>query len=282
MESVSCPICVDSSNIPIFTKPSGRGEPFTLVRCARCGLRFLDPRPDENDIAAYYEREYFTTRTDRGYDNYFSPPVRSEIERVIALNCADLHLADLERAIPGERRSLDIGCAAGYFVNYMRDRGWRASGVDIARDCIDFAADRLSLDVAFGNYLDMSYPHRFHLITLWATIEHLHRPLDVLRKAHDDIADDGRLYLTTCRDDRWTFGRLKGAAWRYYNFPEHLFFFSRKTMIALLDRAGFAIERFLTYGSGFGAPSSPLRRIADSMAKRWAMGDMMLLSARKK
>ena len=42
--------------------------------------------PTEAEVLKYYSNDYFTKRSDRGYDNYYSDKIRSEIERVFLLN----------------------------------------------------------------------------------------------------------------------------------------------------------------------------------------------------
>lgn len=281
-EGTACIACGSGAQAPLFSKKSEDGREYRIVRCSSCGLRFVSPRPREEETARYYGRRYFTTRTSRGYDDYFSPRLRGEIERVFALNLADLDFHRFESAVVPPRRSLDIGCAAGYFVNYMRSRGWQARGIDVSADCVRFASRRLKLPVARGNYLERPYAARFHLITLWATIEHMHRPDLVLEKAHEDLEENGMLFISTCRAGGLNFMRLFGEDWRFYNVPEHLYFFSRADMTRLLRRKGFEPRIYRTYGSGVSNPGSLLRKIADFSAKRFYLGDMMIMSARKR
>ncbi|HDP81131.1 MAG TPA: class I SAM-dependent methyltransferase, partial [Spirochaetes bacterium] len=263
---VDCILCGSSDQRPLFAKKGPGDDSFTLVRCASCGLRFVSPRPDEKDIVRYYGSGYFSTRTERGYDNYFSPEIRGEIERIIALNLRDLGFSPFERSLNTPGRCLDIGCAAGYFVNYMRDRGWDASGIDVSRECVEFARDSLRLDVRRGDYLSTRFNGGFDLITLWATIEHLHHPHRFLEKIHSELNAGGRLYLSTCRAGGVNFMGLYGKKWRYYNFPEHLYFFSRTALYSLLKQTGFLPRRYVTYGSGFGKAGGVPRKIADFLA----------------
>ena len=280
MEEVTCIICGSSRQVPLFSKASRMGESFRLVRCPDCGLEYVSPRPCRDAIGKYYGKEYFTERTDRGYDNYFSENTRREIERIIALNLRDLRFEAFEKSIQGERRVLDIGCAAGYFLLYMKARGWDVTGVDIASTCVEFARGA-GLRVYEDDYLDIVFSHQFHLITMWASVEHLHAPDRFIEKAHDELADGGMIYLSTCRAGRWNFKNLFGPSWRFYNFPEHLYFFSRSTMKKILEQKGFRVVCYATYGSGLGRPGSAVRKVADILAKRLRLGDMMIIAAEK-
>lgn len=280
MQKDECIVCGNSTFKKRFSKESEFGDMFTLVCCTTCGLEFLNPQPDEDEMHQYYSRRYFTTRTDRGYDNYFSTGVRSEIERVMELNLHDLDFFTFEDSLKS-KRALDIGCAAGYFVNYLHERGWHAEGIDVSEDCVEFAREKLGLAVEQGDYLTTEYLPKFNLITLWATIEHLHCPERVLEKIYTDLEEDGRLFISTCRSGGINFMRVFGPRWRFYNFPEHLFFFSAKTICRLFENNGFRVTEYYTYGSGVGKGGSLIRKTADFLAKNCFMGDMMLLSAVK-
>ncbi|MFH0975754.1 MAG: class I SAM-dependent methyltransferase [Spirochaetota bacterium] len=276
----TCIVCGSKNFTPQFKKASERGDEFTLVKCSRCGMRFLSSVPDEKEIKKYYSKEYFTKRTERGYDNYFSDKVRNEIERVFKLNLADLDFFKFEDWLKGRKNCLDIGCAAGYFVNFMKGRGWDSSGIDVSKDCVAFAR-KSGMDVRPGDYLKINYSKKFQLITLWATIEHLHRPDLVLKKIYKDMDANGILCISTCRAGGLNFMRLFGKEWRFYNFPEHIFFFSYRTLKEILENSGFQVVRYKTYGSNFGKSGSIIRNLADYLAKKFYLGDMMIVSAKK-
>ncbi|MCP4137475.1 MAG: class I SAM-dependent methyltransferase [bacterium] len=283
MEEIDCVVCHGKNKKKLFQKSSRKGDFFTLVKCKKCGLRYISPRPDPADMGAYYTLDYFTSRTDRGYNDYFSTEIEREIKRVLELNLEDLGFFSYEKELrergnPGS--VLDIGCAAGYSVACMKERGWDSTGVDVSAGCIEFGKSR-GLSVVEGDYLDLDFGKKFNLITLWATIEHLHYPGRFLEKAYKDLEDNGMLYLSTCRAGGVNFMRLFGSRWRYYNFPEHLYFFSYPLLKKLLEQKGFKVVQYKTYGSGIGKTGSLKKTIADFMAKRMFMGDMMLVGAKK-
>jgi 2-polyprenyl-3-methyl-5-hydroxy-6-metoxy-1,4-benzoquinol methylase len=279
METVNCILCGSGQRRPLFQKESRFGDTFTVNRCLGCGLEYVSPRPEEHEMARYYSGEYFTTRTERGYNNYFSEETAREIERVIALNLEDLDFYSYEKDL-ALRRSLDIGSAAGYFVRYLQARGWEACGIDVSRECVLFGREQ-GLDLVEGDYLGIEFERPFNLVTLWATIEHLHHPELFVEKIRSDLVPGGRLYLSTCRAGGVNFRDLHGKDWRYYNVPEHLFYFTKKNLFQLLQGRGFRVTGYSTYGSGTGRPGTLVRRGADWMAKHLSMGDMMLVAAER-
>jgi 2-polyprenyl-3-methyl-5-hydroxy-6-metoxy-1,4-benzoquinol methylase len=175
---------------------------------------------------------------------------------------------------------LDIGCAAGYFVEYMKNLGWNAHGIDLSSNCID-AGKLRGLNLLCADYLTTEYDIKFDLITMWVTIEHLHRPENFLKKVYSDLNDDGVLYISTCRADGIGFMKIFGNKWRFYNFPEHLNFFSLKNIKTILKQNGFKVKKTVLYGSGIGNGKSLIKTLADLAAKYFRLGEMMLIYAVK-
>jgi hypothetical protein len=75
-----------------------------------------------------------------------------------------------------------------------------------------------------------------------------------------------------------------GNKWRFYNFPEHLNFFSLRNIKKILKQNGFKIKKTVIYGSGMGSEKSLIKKLkkpADLIAKYFRLGDMMLICAVK-
>lgn len=78
---------------------------------------------------------------------------------------------------------------------------------------------------------------QFDLITLWASIEHLHKPKETLEKIYTHLKPGGRVILSTCR---WgILAKLQGPSWRYLNVPEHLYYYSLPGIVKLCRSLGF-------------------------------------------
>ncbi|MDV6237589.1 class I SAM-dependent methyltransferase [Leptospira ellisii] len=287
MESVSCNTCGSSEFTSLFSKSNHRNETFHIVECKECGLVQVNPQPSPEEVSSYYSEEYFLKRSDRGYDNYFSETVKNEISRVFGLNLRDLDFEAWENSLSGSKRCLDVGCAAGYFVDYMARRGWDSHGIDIAESPVRFAREKLGLQVEQGDFLRWKNGEgqKFDLVTLWASIEHLHKPKETLEKIHTHLKPGGRIVLSTCR---WgTLAKLQGPSWRYLNVPEHLYYYSLSGLIALCEGIGFSETTHVTYGSGMTTKKNAsffygiAKNIADPLVKILDQGDMMALCFEK-
>ncbi len=287
MIQIPCNSCSEEIFKTLFQKKSSKDEVFQVVKCKTCGLVQVNPQPSMEEVAKYYSDEYFTKRTDRGYDNYYSDKIRSEIERVFRLNLEDLVFFQWEKSLTHSKRTIDIGCAAGYFVNYMKSRIWDAEGIEIAEGPVRFAKEVLSLKITKADFLnwDIEKKEKFELITLWASIEHLHKPKETLEKIYQHLRPGGRMILSTCRYG--ILARLTGINWRYMNVPEHLYYYSFDGLIRECEKIGFKKISAITYGSGMTARknSSSLYRISkkfmDWFVKLTNQGDMMAIQFEK-
>jgi SAM-dependent methyltransferase len=181
----------------------------------------------------------------------------------------------------GRRRFLDIGCATGALLEKMRERGWDVSGVEISTQMAEYAGKNRGLQVltlpleANGfvkNSIDVI--HASHLI------EHLNNPAAFVREAYRVLGAGGLLLITTPNIAGMQ-ARLFGGRWRSAIY-DHLYLFSVKTLGGLLQRENFIVEQIVTWGGlARGLVSLPVKKIADRLAKKTGLGDVMMIKARK-
>ena len=239
LQTAPCNLCGGTVATPRFVKFG-----YQIVKCRGCDLEFLHPRPTAADLAAFYDQGYFTgDPARRGYLDYVG-------ERESFLRSFDQKLDRLERLL-AERRSggasgrqkrlLDVGTAAGFCVEAARDRGWDAWGLEVSEYAVGQARAR-GLNVVQGDSLDAFGGQTFDVITLWDALEHVLDPQAVLAQACGLLADDGLLVFST-GDVGHPWSRLQGRQHRIYNPPQHLYYFSRKTMTAMAERAGLRVVR---------------------------------------
>jgi 2-polyprenyl-3-methyl-5-hydroxy-6-metoxy-1,4-benzoquinol methylase len=294
---VPCNVCGSLEFKTLFDKESSLREVFQVVRC-KCGLVQVNPQPDLEAVRPYYESHYFKKRTDRGYDNYFSDALRDEIRRVYQLNLEDLAFPEYEAKLKAEAqstdslsarlkpRALDAGCAAGYFVEYLKERGWNSEGIEISEAAAS-AGRKRGLRITVGDFLTSSemIPESYDLITFWASLEHMHDPARVLLRSKELLKPGGRMILSTCRYG--LLARMRGKEWRYMNVPEHLYFFSLGGLKRFAAALGFRVVKTVTYGSGMTTrkDASPFynraKKILDPLVKWTGQGDMMAFHLEK-
>jgi SAM-dependent methyltransferase len=94
--------------------------------------------------------------------------------------------------------SLDVGCATGYLVEVLRERGVAAEGCDVSAFAVDHAAPGAVGHIRVANLFDgLPWPDRaFPLVTALEILEHL--PTDRVPAALDELhrVSAGYLYAT--------------------------------------------------------------------------------------
>jgi SAM-dependent methyltransferase len=186
------------------------------------------------------------------------------------------------RAVSGAEEKpsvLDIGCATGALLAHLEQRGWQACGVEISPSA-EYARNR-GLDVRGLPLEENHFPaESFDLILASHLIEHLNDPESFVREVFRLIKPCGRFFVTTPNIAGFQ-AKLFKSRWRSAIF-DHLYLFSKKTLKALLARAGFKIESLHTWGGlASGAAPAWLKKAADRMVKPLGLGDVMIIRAGK-
>ncbi len=234
--SATCVACLGSRSRLLFRTAR------VIVECQDCGLVFAEPVPEES-LRALYSREYFEGLC---YADYLGD--RDAIHRN-----AGRALAELAALAPG-RRLLDVGCAAGFFLEVARDQGWRVEGIELSEYVAAHARDVLGLTVRTGAVSELPEDAGpFDAVTLWDCIEHLSRPHDALTLLRRRMTPGGVLVLST-GDHDCLLRRFVGRRWRLFCDPTHNFFFSRATLGQVLARAGFSVLRTSHRGKWVSLP----------------------------
>ena len=220
-----------------------RDKGHDIVECAACGLRYLHPQPPVHETEELYSEHYFqsTDALGRGYEGY--------TEQADNLRAT---FRDRLRFLPTpkpDQRLLDVGAAAGFFVEQARLAGWNAEGIEPSRWAAAYARDKVGVPVREGILDAASFPsNSFDVITFWEVIEHLPDPGGFLKHVAR-VAKPGALVFLSTPDSGSTVARLLGRNWLgWRKIPEHLFFFDKRSLVRLLDQAGLEVvdARYVT------------------------------------
>jgi SAM-dependent methyltransferase len=144
-----------------------------------------------------------------------------------------------------------------------------------------YGENRQGLPIFAGRLEDAHFPDAsFDLVHASHLIEHLNDPAFFLDEVARVLSPGGLLVLTTPNSDGLQ-ARLLGRRWRSAIY-DHLYLFSLRTLRALLEAKGFAVEREVTWG-GWAAGLHPafIKRPMDALAKAQGWGDVMAMLARR-
>jgi 2-polyprenyl-3-methyl-5-hydroxy-6-metoxy-1,4-benzoquinol methylase len=251
--------------------------------------------PAAEELQEIYAPEYFKASAEdpaNGYADYLADAERHR-------ETARRRLSLIDRFLPARGRLLDVGAAAGFFVEEAIRAGWDAEGIDIAPQVVDWGRRELDVPLRVGGISDVEAPGAFRVVTMWDYIEHSLDPVDELAKSNELLADDGFVALST-GDLESVAARLSRSRWHLLTPRHHNFFFSAHNLVRLLERSGFDVvwlghpgARYslahlaykLDRGTRVGATAAVARRITTSRLGRYSLPlnlfDIVTVVARK-
>jgi ubiquinone/menaquinone biosynthesis C-methylase UbiE len=252
----SCLLCGSHNIYSFMTCPSYNWiENFILCHCSDCGLYFINPRPEKNQILGYYPLSYHSDSIPKYpsqklwlqycvLQTFYNWPER--INPIIAKPIAKGVEPFLGRAFPyiEHGKLLDIGSGNGEFLLWARNHGSDISltGIEISSGGIRSAHD-LGVSLLLGTLEDQNFANSsFDLVTMWNVLEHLPDPVNSLREVFRILSLGGYLTLIVPNIASHQFIRF-GSNWWVLQIPQHLVFFSPKTIKRALEKVGFQVIR---------------------------------------
>jgi 2-polyprenyl-3-methyl-5-hydroxy-6-metoxy-1,4-benzoquinol methylase len=280
LSDIHCNLCAT----PVLSTqlPRWRKHGHEIYRCRLCGLLFRAELPSASQLLSIYSPQYFHRDGDReadGYANYLSD------ERDHRLT-ARQRVQELNRVMsPG--RLLDVGSAAGFFLDEARTSGWKVQGIDVSPQMSAWGREQLGLDIASGLFQEADYPaSQFDAVTMWDYIEHSIDPAHDFAKAAHVLRPGGMLMLST-GDAASLVARLSGKRWHLLVPRYHNFFFSMETLTRYLEREGFEVVkarhsaayyslRYAIYKLATMAPASRVVRALGEWTSAHPLGERSL------
>lgn len=227
-----CPLCAGGPLQHYHTRPSlfMKDRTISYDRCLGCGIVFRNPRPQDNArLEAYQNKTPSAEMLETGWDDRTGRHFGFVIERMRRLGIAGPGLP-----------VLDFGCGAGAFLAAARDHGLLAEGLEVCRALAKAAASRSGRPV-----IDSPLGHptwngrRYGAVFTSMVFEHLTDPAGTLAALRRMVEPGGLVVIEVpnLRDLREVLRRGSTLD------DAHLFYFDRKSLKDLFDRAGVDLLR---------------------------------------
>jgi len=190
-----------------------------LVKCKSCSMIYAERIPANQELENHY-KNYSRGR-------YVSDLTIQKYRELLGQFGATAK----------NRRVLDVGCGSGFFLETAKKAGWQAIGTEFGNESIAHCREK-DIEVYEGDILRIDLPKEsFDVITSFEVIEHLSDPKSHIQRLYELLAPGGILYITTPNMNAITRYILKDA-WSIISYPEHLSYFSPKTLNKLLCQEG--------------------------------------------
>lgn len=221
----NCPIC-NSDQLSVMSKY----HKDHLVKCENCGFVFSDIIPAYTDLIQYYSERYERTK-------YFSPITRKRYEELL----------DGFEKYRKTGKILDIGCGYGFFLEVAKEKGWEVYGCELSKDAVA-ECEKKGIKMHFGDISTSPFdPGTYDVIVSIEVIEHLIDPNPYLKSSFDLLRSGGIFYVTTPNFDSYLRYRL-GPQYDVIDFPNHLGYYTKKTLRDVFERKGFKTDSVTATG----------------------------------
>jgi 2-polyprenyl-3-methyl-5-hydroxy-6-metoxy-1,4-benzoquinol methylase len=285
MENYVCPVCGGTAfkKIALFSVPSRYDKKkYPLYKCLGCKL--VRPRP-----LPYNEQTKYDIYDEEGLTKCYNPAVKKIDFDSLEYNDYFKNFGTYARSIKKlgiKGRHLDIGCGSGHLMKISASLGLSPEGVELnagilraMREAGFIVHDR---EIGDKYYADGQYS----LVTMSHVMEHIDDLHTFVGNVRRLLAPGGRVMMSM----PFIYGlmpNLLRTCWYGHGSGQHLNFFSKESMVILLEKHGFEIEDIVVESMDYSPLRFPdfARKMIDACCNilvRLGQGDNLFVVARKK
>jgi len=234
----NCPVC-DSSGEACFEK-----KEIQYNRCAKCRTVFVNPRPSESLLHAFYTQ----SRTYSYWNKHIFPASEASRSKKIFEPRVDRVLGFCDQYRTRLGTLLEIGAGFGTFCNVMSKRAKfeRIIALEMTPDLAESCRAR-GLEVIESPVETVELPdHSIDVIVAFETLEHLFSPVAFMASCRRLLSPGGLLVLTCPSGEGFdvlTLGVVSDTI-----DHEHLNYMNPDSIQTLAQRTGFRSLEVLTPG----------------------------------
>lgn len=220
----TCLICKSERLISLPNFPKAN-----LVSCKNCQFVFAKGIPSKEELDANY--------ANYSREDYISPITVKRYNELL----------DTLEPYRRTNRLIDVGCGVGHFLVVAKERGWEVHGTEYADDAMAICTAK-GIDMKQGPFNINNYEKEsFDIITSFEVIEHINNPIGEVMGFNQLLRKGGAAYVTTPNFNSLQRFYLK-EKWSVIEYPEHLSYYTPKTISQLFKKLGFQKSWIQTTG----------------------------------
>lgn len=209
--------------------------------------------PTNEELNSHYEQNYYKTLGDNRSmtDKLNDPDDFYRIQYEDRLRLISKHLGN-----DSPHSVMDIGAGYGDFLRFMKSQGWETQGLEPSRYAYELTKDREELSIKCANVDELKNLglKPVSAATVNNVLEHLNSPQEVLEVIRDYLLlPNGIVFIAVPNDFSVLQNLLMQTVLKnnpdkqnyWVHLPEHLNYWSCKTISGFLQKCGFETE-FLT------------------------------------
>jgi 2-polyprenyl-3-methyl-5-hydroxy-6-metoxy-1,4-benzoquinol methylase len=238
-EKVECYICNSKyEEHELISEVERHGLGLSTVVCKNCGLIFSNPRMDKKSFNDFYTQYY--------RDLYNYEIGENNLDLLFQSNYANgINVYEFVKPFIKESSNvLEVGCANGGLLKYFSEQGHKVTGLDLGEAEVIYGKERFGLNLIHKSIDDYVGEEKQDVIIMIHVIEHLIEPKITMKKIHENLTDNGLLYIRCPDVDTLSSGLIYKSDWLTLMQNAHTINFDKVSIENLLGKYGFKIVYF--------------------------------------
>ena len=203
-----------------------------LVKCSNCQFVFCKRKPESEELLNHYQH-YPRANT-------ISPITIKRYDQLL----------DTFEKFRKNNKIIDVGCGDGYFLEVARMRNWDVYGTEFTHEAVRIC-ELKGIQMCLGSLHPENYEKDFFdIITSFEVIEHINEPRREV-EAFDRILRRGGIVYVTTPNFNSISRNLMGSHWNIIEYPEHLSYYTPRTLKKLFLDNHFKLVSLTASGISF-------------------------------
>lgn len=209
-----------------------------IVECSSCGIVYLRTRPTQESMYEIYQ-SYANDSSHMKPPGDINETKKSGLRR-------EYFVKEVLELMKDTGTWLDVGCGWGALLDHVREKGFTPKGIELTRNCLDFATMQLLIPVSNSQLIDSKIdPSSCNVVSMVHVFEHLPYPRQALKKTHDVLKPGGFFcgivpnIASFCSD-------IAKENWVWLDETHHYVHYSPITLKQKLEEAGFEVQHLYT------------------------------------
>jgi len=205
---------------------------FNILIDNETELLVTSPQPEVSDIGKYYESEEY---------NSHSAEAKSIFDKVYefvkTINLKSKYSVITKHQTPNAKHQtvLDIGCGAGDFLSFCKNKGWEVSGVEPTEKAREISETKLGIKISSNSSLNHFEDSSFDVVTMWHVLEHRYDIMETVSELKRIVKPNGLIVIALPNYKSYD-AKFYKQYWAAYDVPRHLFHFTKKTIEILFAK----------------------------------------------
>tara|TARA_B110000503_G_scaffold139878_1_gene229324 strand:- start:1008 stop:1889 length:882 start_codon:yes stop_codon:yes gene_type:complete len=228
------------------------------------GFYQVTPTPTTEEITKFYAEEFYTGE----YKNFNDSSLEVQIndKEFFHGRWSDIYdnLLEIDNSLKNNASILDVGCGWAQALLYFKEKGLDCFGFDPAIEAVDYGCKKgLNIKHSGLDGMDVFEGKKFNIVSMLNVLEHLADPVKSIDQIKKILKPNGVLVIDVPNEfnDFQLAGRdVHGLDDWWVAPPNHLNYFSKESLVKLLEKMGFNInisessfpmEMFLLFGDNY-------------------------------